>query len=487
MFLDRRRRRAVLLATGIVCSTISAGCLSSSLARRAADATSEPTSAAALVSAEKRDLQARTQPGRTDSSVRSASVQAADAALAGETAATPFMIAPGPLSPAPAGAFPLELQAVPSESAGKAVPGGAGPRTGTPSTAQPPPPTNTPLIDAHIQRVADITRQQREAIASSPSPDETEVPKRAFVPSLISGSQSLVAETGAPERLLTNNNDVVPLPRRLSRSVDDETVIRNARFLDSTPKPKADEHLARREPRITGSDDDTLDGKAHLKKAEADSARREPRSPGRPSFGAETASKGQETKAPLAPKAAEGSLSPASPTGPGAKDHKDIAAADYRASNPAPGGESTAAATVRESSPAPRGGSLGISELRLCRSISGFGSFEPLANERVKVGQSLLVYCELTGLEYEKREAGFASRISSRVELKRASGGPVIWEQELGNAEDKCRRQRHDFYVSCSVDLPKTLPPGSYRLRMLPTDLVAGSSTSADIPLEITP
>ena len=189
---------------------------------------------------------------------------------------------------------------------------------------------------------------------------------------------------------------------------------------------------------------------------------------------------------PVAPKAAEVSTKPASPRAPRTKDHQEIATTDERASNSAPDGESTAAGTARESNPAHRG-PLGIGELRFCRSITGFGSFEPLADERVKAGQSLLVYCELTGLQYEKRDAGFASRISSRVELKRASGGPVVWEQELGNAEDTCRRRRRDYYVNCFVDLPKTLPPGSYRLRLLQTDLVAGSSTSADIPLEITP
>ena len=127
---------------------------------------------------------------------RSASVQAADAPLAGASAATPFLIAPGPSSPAPAGAFPLELQAVPSESTGKVIPGGAAPPPAAPRTEQPAP-ASTPLIDAHIQRVADITRQQREAIASSPSPDDAEEPKRARVPSLISGTHSLVAESVA--------------------------------------------------------------------------------------------------------------------------------------------------------------------------------------------------------------------------------------------------------------------------------------------------
>ena len=136
---------------------------------------------------------------------------------------------------------------------------------------------------------------------------------------------------------------------------------------------------------------------------------------------------------------------------------------------------------------APHGSPLGISDLRLCRQVFGFGSFEPMASERIKVGQHLLVYCELTGVQYDVREADFVSRISSRVEIKAAHGGAVLWKRELGDAEDVCRRRRRDYYVNYRVELPKTLGPGSYRLRLLQTDLVAGYSTSGEIPLEIMP
>ena len=129
---------------------------------------------------------------------------------------------------------------------------------------------------------------------------------------------------------------------------------------------------------------------------------------------------------------------------------------------------------------------LGISDLRLCRKVFGFGSFEPLADERVKVGQRLLVYCELTGMQYEARDAGFVSRISSRVEVKPARGGSPLGARAR-RRRGLCRRRRRDYYVNYRVDLPKTLGPGSYRLRFLQTDLVAGSSTTTEIPLEITP
>jgi hypothetical protein len=339
------------------------------------------------------------------------------------------------------------------------------------------------LIDAHIQRVADIARQQRTAIASRPSPDETAESKRARAASLISGPQSLVSEYVMPDHLF-KSNDVVPLPERLSPNVDDEPMEGDSRVRGNKTQRTADEHAARREPRAPGTGEQNLDGNARVTdgalhpKADEHAARREPRTPG--------ASTAHEAKPPAASEAVEASPRTASANGPGTKDHHETATSDNWTSKSAPDDESTAAGTVREPNSV-KAGPLGIGELRLCRSITGFGSFETLADERMKAGQRLLVYCELTGLQYEARNAGFVSRISSRVELKQAEGGPVVWEQELGNAEDKCRRRRRDYYVNYFVDLPKTLRPGSYRLRLLQTDLVAGCSTSSDIPLEIMP
>jgi hypothetical protein len=103
----------------------------------------------------------------------------------------------------------------------------------------------------------------------------------------------------------------------------------------------------------------------------------------------------------------------------------------------------------------------------------------------LNAGQHVLVYCELLGLRYEAKGDGFVSRVSSRIEIRPAGGGPIYWEHELGSAEDVCRRRRRDFYVNYRVELPKTLAPGAYDLRLTQTDLVANRSTSAEIPLSI--
>ena len=130
---------------------------------------------------------------------------------------------------------------------------------------------------------------------------------------------------------------------------------------------------------------------------------------------------------------------------------------------------------------------LGIDKLTLCRKVLGFGSFESLADSRVKAGQRLLVYCEMTGMQYEEKHSEFVSRLSSRIEITSVTSGMIVWKHELGPAEDVCGSRRRDFYVNYRVDLPSSLPTGLYSLRLTQHDLVAQRSTSAEIPLEIIP
>jgi len=129
---------------------------------------------------------------------------------------------------------------------------------------------------------------------------------------------------------------------------------------------------------------------------------------------------------------------------------------------------------------------LGVSDLRLCRKVNGFGSFEPLPASALRSGQPFLIYCELTGLRYQARDTSFVSRLSSRVELISARDGAKVWEQSLDEAEDQCRSRRRDNYVNYRITLPQTLPAGDYRLRLTQTDLVANHSASSELPLTIT-
>lgn len=131
---------------------------------------------------------------------------------------------------------------------------------------------------------------------------------------------------------------------------------------------------------------------------------------------------------------------------------------------------------------------LEITDLRLCRKVSGFGNFEPLDATSLKAGQAVIIYCELTGLRSEARGDGFRSRLASHYEVVPAAGGePVVKRSALGAAEDLCRRRRRDYYANYRVNLPERLSPGSYELRLTQEDAIAGRSTSSAIPFAIHP
>ena len=452
---DRQRRRAVLLATGIVCSTISSGCFTSSFGRRAPDNAPDPSQPASASSDDRGGLQTTSPPpGRVDSSVRGASALAADGLVPGAALATPFALSPGSSSPAPAGEFPLELQADPGATPARLTPRNR-PNLTAPADTEEAPAASTPLLDAAIKRVNDVSREQREAIASSTIADPPEVPKRPQFSAPFIASAPPAPKHSTRERFALDD-EAAPLPARISRSPDDEPPTQE-------PASAARQHGS---PASAAAHDSP---------------------PGRPSLvspdPARDATSARAASAPAAqPPAGKQPAKPA-PTG-NASGHDTAPDEKLRDHGPA---LDKAPGTEVQASNSNHIVPLGIGELRLCRRVLGFGSFEPLADECVKAGQRILLYCELTGIQYEERGDDFVSRISSRVEIKRASGGPMLWQRELGDAQDVCRRRRRDYYVNYRLELPKTLGPGSYRLRLLQTDLVAGATTSTDIPLEIIP
>jgi hypothetical protein len=130
---------------------------------------------------------------------------------------------------------------------------------------------------------------------------------------------------------------------------------------------------------------------------------------------------------------------------------------------------------------------LEITALQLCRRVNGFGSFEPIDPAACKPGQAVIVYCEMSGLRYSAAGGVFHSRLASRVELTPTAGGKVVWSDDLGVAEDLCRRRRRDYYVNYRLVLPDRLPPGTYQLNLLQSDELAGRTTAGSLVVTIEP
>lgn len=135
----------------------------------------------------------------------------------------------------------------------------------------------------------------------------------------------------------------------------------------------------------------------------------------------------------------------------------------------------------------PPGPGFSISEMRFCRKVLGFARTEPLSTESCRPGQEVLIYCELEGLRDEEGEAGFRSRLSARLQILPKSGGAPIWQVELGEQVDVCRRRRRDFFASYRLRLPEGLRAGAYEIRLVQKDLLAEAETSRALPLTIRP
>jgi hypothetical protein len=130
---------------------------------------------------------------------------------------------------------------------------------------------------------------------------------------------------------------------------------------------------------------------------------------------------------------------------------------------------------------------LEISALRLCRRVEGFGRVRPFATKTCKPGQTVIIYCEMTGLRYEPHGDGFRSRLEAELEILPPQGSGPAWRQVLGVADDTCHRPRQDYFVSYRFSLPEHIPPGIYQLRLQERDTLNGQSASRNIELRVAP
>jgi hypothetical protein len=130
---------------------------------------------------------------------------------------------------------------------------------------------------------------------------------------------------------------------------------------------------------------------------------------------------------------------------------------------------------------------LAISEMRLCRRVRGYGNFDPLERAAIRSGEPVLIYWEVSGLHYEGEAPTLKSRIHARLEVFAAGGSTSVWSEDLGRAEDTCRRARRDYFMNYRIHLPPTLKPGPYELRLILRDEVTGRDVNRALDFTLEP
>jgi len=120
---------------------------------------------------------------------------------------------------------------------------------------------------------------------------------------------------------------------------------------------------------------------------------------------------------------------------------------------------------------------VSIAHAELCRSVAGYGVYEPLNEgadaDRFLAGQGnrAILYIEVEDfvplkLDDHQREV----RLSQELILYKEHDGLAVWQDGPTEVTDVSRNHRRDFFLVHMIELPARLGPGRYRLKVRVTD-----------------
>lgn len=124
----------------------------------------------------------------------------------------------------------------------------------------------------------------------------------------------------------------------------------------------------------------------------------------------------------------------------------------------------------------------------LCRSVTGYGVYEPMGSHNFLSGRSnrAIVYVEVEDfaaatVEDERREV----RLTQELILYKESDGLAVWRHEPTQIVDVSRNRRRDFYVVQMITLPQRLGEGRYRLKVRLTDQHGDSVDETTLKVQV--
>lgn len=124
----------------------------------------------------------------------------------------------------------------------------------------------------------------------------------------------------------------------------------------------------------------------------------------------------------------------------------------------------------------------------LCRKVATFGVYDEILPDALMAGRPIhaIVYCEIENLRSDQTTEGrFRTVLATRIEVLSVAGESV-WLHEEPEIVDLCRRRRGDFFVAQKINLPPTLRPGDYVLKIMVEDKLSGRVAEGMLELSIT-
>ena len=127
---------------------------------------------------------------------------------------------------------------------------------------------------------------------------------------------------------------------------------------------------------------------------------------------------------------------------------------------------------------------LELVDLQLCAKVERFGDYVAFDPPARPAGKDVVIYCEVDGLHHELTPDGYQTRLAGRLEIVPAAGGPATI-LPLESAKETFPRRRRDYYIAYRKELPRTLAPGQYTLRVTLKDVFTDRSASRATALTI--
>ena len=131
---------------------------------------------------------------------------------------------------------------------------------------------------------------------------------------------------------------------------------------------------------------------------------------------------------------------------------------------------------------------LTIVHAQLCRSVSGYGVYEPLAGSSFLSGRPnrAIIYVEVedfatAALDDRQREV----RLMQELILYKENDGLAVWRHEPTQIVDVSRNRRRDFYIVQMITLPARLSEGRYRLKVRVTDQHGGAVDETTLRIQV--
>jgi len=128
--------------------------------------------------------------------------------------------------------------------------------------------------------------------------------------------------------------------------------------------------------------------------------------------------------------------------------------------------------------------SLEVRSLAFCTDVQGFGVLTKFPHYQFKPDQEILLYCELENVLAQQVKAGFETELQGTYEIIDPSGRRVA-EQLLPMEKEICQNHRRDYFIIYHIFMPMQIAPGNYQMRVMIEDMKASKFGQANLDFQI--